>query len=252
MELSWSYIDLMRRMVSSSAYRRADTLSTTNYYPVALHFDINPTGCEVPVYCAPRIEQIILDAPETGGEIVVPLALDGYVKTCSGADTIIRHFSRFYAGGTRLARTQTPKGEVYYGANGLILDKNFNPLMLATVKAMRSTEPTFPGADDYLLYNGIIVYLHPNVFLDDTAVLNKSLAKKGMQFLLSQDVSGFNTSQNGNRVKVVIEDCSKFFTKCTKPDINNFGSDQINELLKANIDEVLEQFVHDTVDYRRR
>lgn len=250
MELSWSYVDLMRRFVSASTFRRNDQQSPDEYYSVALRFDVNPVGCEVPVYCASRIEPVILNAPETGGEIVIPLSIDSFTKNCSGADTIIRHFNRFYIGGTRLAKAHTPKGEVYYGANGVILDKNFNPLMLAVTKVARSTEPAFPGAGDYLLYGGITIYLHPNVFLDDTSVLNKSLAKKGMQFFLSQDISGFNSSNNGNRVKVVIDDCSKFFTKCAKPDVNNLDSDKINETLKDNIDEVLEQFIHDSTDFR--
>lgn len=239
MELSWSYIDTMRRISSCTTFRGQDDLSG-DYFPVALSFELNRNGCEVPIYCGNRIESILDTVPDDICDVVLPLCVDTYRKTCSGAETIIKHFIRSYCS-ARLAKAITPKGEVYYGAGGIILDKNFNPLMLATTRFAGLVEP-YPGSIPICRYDGVTIHLHPNVFLDDTAVLNKSLAKKGMQFFLSQEISNWN---NSGTAKVVIDDCSQFFKKADKPDVNNTSPEAFGQVLKDNIGEVLGQFIAD-------
>lgn len=242
MELSWSYQDTMRRIVSTSSFRNQDAV-TGNHFPAALSFELNKNGCDIPVYCASRIDTILDRISEDNCDIVIPLCIDAYRRSFSGAETIIKHFVRFYAGNARLAKAVTPKGEVYYGAGGIILDKNFNPLMVATARFDGPGPEIFPGSGPTRKYNGITVHLHPNVFLDDTSVLNKSLAKKGMQFFLSCDVIGWD---NTGTVKVVIDDCSKFIKKVNKPDVATFTPESVNNVLKDNINEVLGQFIIDS------
>lgn len=241
MELSWNYQDAMRRAVSSSPLRNQISV-TGNYFPVALSFELNKNGCDIPIYCASRIDDLLNRISEDNIDIVIPLCIDTYTKNCSGAETIIKHFVRFYAGSVRLAKTVTPKGESYYGAGGIILDKDFNPLMISTAKYIGMEEP-YPGGSPITKYDGITVHLHPNIFLNDNAILNKSLAKKGMQFFLSQDISGWN---NRGTVKVVIDDCSKFIKKVNKPDVATFTPESVNDVLKDNINEVLGQFIIDS------
>lgn len=242
MELSWSYQDTMRRIVSSSSFRSQDS-TVGNYFPVALSFELNKNGCDIPIYCASRIDNILNRISGDNCDIVLPLCIDPYRRSCSGAETIIKHFVRFYAGNARLAKAVTPKGEVYYGAGGIILDKDFNPLMVATTRFDGLGPEIFVGSGPVRKYNGITVHLHPNVFLDDTSVLNKSLAKKGMQFFLSCDINGWD---NRGTVKVVIDDCSQFIKKVNKPNVADLTPESFNQVLKDNINEVLGQFIIDS------
>ena len=241
MELSWSYIDTMRRVTGTSTFRTQNAVAG-NYFPVALSFELNKNSCEIPVYCVSKVDTIIYELPEDTCDIVIPLSIDGYRRSCSGAETILKHFVRFYAGNARLAKAVTPKGESYYGAGGIILDKDFNPLMVATAKYIGMEEP-YPGGTPITKYDGITVHLHPNIFLNDNAVLNKSLAKKGMQFFLSCDINGWD---NRGTVKVVIDDCSQFIKKVNKPDVATFTPESVNNVLKDNINEVLGQFIIDS------
>lgn len=243
MELSWSYIDTMRRMTSNTAYRTVD-IQGGNYYPTALRFTLTRNApCEIPLYLANRAERILAEAEKDEYEIVVPLCIDGFSRMCSGADTILKYFSRYYIGSSRLGRVSTPKGEKYYGASGIVLDKNFNPLLLATVLYTGERESAFEGATPRCVYSGINVHISPEVFLNDTAIINKSLAKKGMQYLLSQ--ANYDFGCDGRPAKVVIDDCSQFIQKVTKPNVNAFDAGEVTQLLKDNIGDVLEQFVLD-------
>ena len=241
MELSWSYTDTIYRMVSTSAYRVLNGESG-NYSPASLVFDVNlhRSSCDIPVFCINKAVDWFASNDQKNFKAVIPLCVEYHGRQCAGAETMLKYFTRFYNYNCRLGRVFTPKGETYYGANGIILDKDFNPLMIATVRV----EPETDESNHTFCYNrGITVHLHPRVFTDDVSVLNKHLAKKGMLCFLSHT---FTSLGNNGPVKVEIDDCSKFFQKAVKPDVQKFSEDEIQKVLQDNIDEVLGQF---TLDY---
>lgn len=241
MELSWSYTDTIYRMVSTSAYRSLQVVQG-NYSPISLTFDVNlhRSGCDIPVFCINKALDWFVSNDQKNFKAVIPLGVDYHGRQCAGAETMLKYFTRFYNYNCRLGKVSTPKGEVYYGANGIILDKDFNPLMVTTVRV----EPeTGEGSHVNYYYRGITVHLSPKVFTDDVSVLNKHLAKKGMFCFLSHN---FTSLGNTGPVKVEIEDCSKFFQKAVKPDVQKDTEEDIQKILQDNIDEVLGQF---TLDY---
>ena len=236
MDFSWSYIDTVRRIVGDSGYRVFQVTDGDGYSPTSLAFtlDFSSGSCHIPIFCVNKALQWYESNDKKALEAVIPLSVTRHGRQCSGAETMLKHFVRFY-NDSRIAQVFTPKGEVYYGTNGIILDKDFNPLLLTTVEV-------FPNGEDYR-YGGITAHLHPRVFTDDASLLNKHLAKKGICCFLTQNL---NTLGDPGSIKVEIDDCSKFLRKAIKPDLQKSFDTDIRKLLRDNIDEVLEQF---TLDY---
>jgi hypothetical protein len=198
-----------------------------------LKFDVKRDSCEVP---SCLIREIAPHRPTTQEEvatIIMPLCVDNYSKVISGAEAMLKYFVRNNR--ERLNKAVTPKGETYYGNNGIILDKDFNPLFLST--ALIHYEEQIPVIDSYK------IHLHPNVFIDDTKVLNKALAKKGVAFFLTH--SRFRWGGEDIKYKVEIDDCSQFIVGTKKPNINHCSPEDFSEILKENIDEVLKQITDD-------
>lgn len=235
MEFSWQYTETMRRLVSNEGYRVLNNCTPDYICPVMLTFDISPTESEVPTTCRRAVEPLLLTVTEPT-TIVVPLSISAERREAAGADTIIKWFSRALGYSGRIAKIRTPKGEVYYGTSGLILDKNMNPLFLSTRKIVRTGVPERPFA------SRIVIYLSPKVFTDDTGIVNKALAKKGITFYLSSVAS---PNEGDPKPEIIINDMSKFFKKVEKPNVNAISKTNFSTILKENIDEVLKQFYND-------
>lgn len=226
MEFSSSYTDTMRRLISNSS----------------LHPQNNWNGCIIGENGCPRILKICIKSGQDNeiptfakrfivGQIresenktyVVPLSVEGHRDTIhrSGADTAIKDFSRC---NEKLIRVMI-KDEVYYGTNGIILDKDFDPLFLSTVIL-----------DTDFRYKQYNIYLHPKVFTDDKSSINKNLAKKATAFLLSASPD----------TQIIIKDVTDFliFKSVPPSTYDNLNSD-INKFLKENIGDVLSQISRD-------
>lgn len=238
MEFSWSYSDTMHRMLVNNGFRRVSGGCTYAFAPTTLTFDIDPNSTmEIPTFCANAVERGVLRNATQPLKIVIPLAVDNYVRTVSGAETMLKHFSRNPSYNARVNKVTTPKGEVYYGNSGIVLDKEFQPLMLVTVEMSRNDAGYFRGKTK--------VYLSPKVFTDDQSMLNKHLAKKGIAYILTHPIITFPEEQLNTIPEVVIDDMSQFFKKSVKPDVNASSEEEFNKVLKDNIDEVLGQFQDD-------
>lgn len=223
MEFSSSYTDTMRRLISNSSLHpqnnRNSYIIGENGCPRILKICVKSgQDNEIPTFAKRFI--IGQNQPST---YIVPLSVEGHREPIprSGADAAIKDFSHC---NEKLIRVMI-KNEMYYGTNGIILDKDFDPLFLSTV--ILDTEFR------YKQYN---IYLHPKVFTDDKSFINKNLAKKATAFLLS-------TSTN---IQIIIKDVTDFLIfKSVPPSTYDNLSSDINKFLKENIGDVLSQISRD-------
>ena len=66
-------------------------------------------------------------------KIVIPLNVEGGWRSCGSVETAVKTlFNREPYSGTRLNKIKTNKDEVFYGVRGLLLDENFDVLMMVT------------------------------------------------------------------------------------------------------------------------
>lgn len=245
MEFSRQYACTIRSLVGPSFPNIRDSGSGLNQQaPLMLTCDYNPAGCEIPFPLIGSLLDEILPENDCTVKLFYPLSLDlTYSNHRSGTDAILKYFANTgpYTG-YRLCKINTPKGEVYYGSRGIILDKDFNVLCLVTYPINSSNVHSIRA----ISHMAPTVHLHPLVFIDDKS-LNKALVKKALPFLLTES-SVANVPIKAN---IVIDDSSKFIYRIVKPTQGQGGglpsSKDYNEVLKRNIDEVMRQFVYDNI-----
>lgn len=76
----------------------------------------------------------------------------------------------------KLIRVDTPKGEIYHGCIGTILDKDYNPLMLGVSRAYLDTNVMEP-----------ILYIHPKVFSNQD-MISKAIVRTFLPFCVTKAV----------------------------------------------------------------
>jgi len=101
----------------------------------------------------------------------------------------------------------------------------------------------YAPSEQRLVIDGYKIHLHPNVFTDDTKIVNKSLAKKGVAYYLTYSVNQWRRPDL--KYKVEIDDCSQFIMRAHRPNVNHCSSADFNKVLRDNIDEVLRQIADD-------
>ncbi len=162
------------------------------------------------------------------GEYVVPLTVIS-TQTRRTAASMLRYFfesprgSYFYTLG--LMKAITNKEEVYYGAPGLILNSNFEPLVIGMTEYDRG------GVSG--TFNRHVLKINPDVFVSES-FLEKAIIKKLIPFYTRKDVEG-------RTVRVEVDNISKYIVKPVPP------KDGVQETLKGMMhtykDEILKDLL---------
>lgn len=243
MEFSYNYTGTMQRFsLPDHQIANFSNISMANSAkcPIEMHFKLTNKGGEVPVMAFNESLAIcernhhMLDSSYI--TVVVPLIESDFgPKTCSGADTILKSFTNRYG---RLDKTVTPKGETYYGSRGIVLDKEYRPLLYVTrVIELQETPPGF----QYFGHK-TRVHVSPLVFTDDVGIVNKSILKKGIAYYLTHKVGDWGVE---DYAEVVIDDGSWLFKKPNKPSPSDNIKETTDLVLKESISDILEQIRDD-------
>ena len=249
MNFSYNYEDAMTLLISPSALPALYNSDSATRNP-ALMLNIEKTEgefweAELPTYGLNTYKDRFLRDGADKTRIVIPLLIDTHRKSYSGAETMLRYFSRGYSP-ARLLHAFNPKSNHdYYGSRGIILDSDLTPLLLSTIEVRVALDRSRIGHEKKeFVYGQPTVYLHPKVFTDDEGFLNKSLAKKGVAFFLSTYKYWYNRDEYCS-AKVVIEDPSRFLVKPQKPTPQSTTKEALYDSLKSNIGDVLSQIIDD-------
>ena len=127
-----------------------------------------------------------------------------------------------YRGIGELNTTKDKEGNIYYGCKGLILDNNFNPLVLTTI--------TYKGEGKELVKT-FTVRISPRVFLINKT-MEKGIQKYLMEFCSSNQFIGYLREQVQPNI-IINNDIDKFIQHPTVPNSINTNND-IQEFLINN------------------
>lgn len=137
-------------------------------------------------------------------EYAVPLTVIGS-QTRRTADSMLKYFFEKPRGLSShilgLKKAVTSKGKVYYGAPGLILNSNFEPLVIGITEYERSASCETFGRH--------ILKVNPIVFTSE-GFFEKALIKKLIPFYTRNEI-------DGRTVKVEVDDISKYVVKPVTP-----------------------------------
>ena len=257
MEYSWRYKTTLMGVfngntdtVIHNVTNIETTLDNHNAFNRLFVIDVSSDEIEVPVFAESAVESVIRDKLEFPyvshvNKIIIPMYVNTYTQLRRTADCIVREFFSGVNFNKRLQKVITNKGEIYYGSKGIILDKDFNILLLCTL-ACRRTE--YMGRQVISYYKPII-HVSPQVFLGSEGLIEKSILKKIIPFYVSQNIdpiwtnSGFvNDIPEGTKPQILIDDVSKLIENPVKPTPQKCSDDVLNQILADNADDVLNQF----------
>ena len=149
------------------------------------------------------------------------------------ASTIIRRFSNVSCE-DRLACVRTNKGDKYYGCDGLILDKDFNPLLILTIRIK-----------DNKIYP--ICRISPKA-ITGQGIIENLIKKKIIPIccepttLVSPMSIGHTLYELGsNRVSIIIDNCDYFVTSPTIPRPSLCTEEYFNKFLYDNAENMINE-----------
>jgi hypothetical protein len=226
-----------------------------NVFNLFLRVDISGPEIDVPLMCKYKVEEGLLsnyNQPNSLKEMAVALFENSYPQSRRTANAI---FKTLQMNNTRdrLMKITTNNGEVYYGGNGYILDKDYNLLILYTLHGVI-------GEDGILHYKTGRIYVNPKVFVSN-GLVEKGIIKtvipafvqEGIMVdtnnigVTAQDINTIIRNSNGFVTQVikplpeiiVADVTDRFIVRPKKPTPSTFNNDAMNDYLLEHLDEVV-------------
>ena len=259
MEFSNKFIDDM-----TSPFRKTDntqpystlissvTLDTNNIYNKSIIINALEDDIEIPSIARSHYESIIstnyfydkVKEIKKVGKIILPLYVNSYPQNKRTFNSIVKEFFTSVDYNKRLLKVITPIGETYYGGRGIILDKEFNPLLMCGIKARVSKINNYRGyVEKNMEYYRAFCRINPIVFKEPNNLINKGIIKKLIPLYTSIDIrfpqNGFTNNADSRKVEVIIDNFDKFFINPIKPTPSNNINETLNKCLNDNIEDIL-------------
>lgn len=226
-----------------------------NVFNLHLKVDISGPEIDVPLMCKTQVENALSNNQTSGfniKEVAVALFSNNYPVERRTANSI---FKLFQISDTRdrLVKVTTNNGEIYYGGNGYILDKDYNLLILYTLHGVMG--------DRLLHYKTGRIYVNPKVFVSN-GLIEKGIIKTVIPAFVQegimvgssrtgitiQEINNPIRNANGHIVEltkpipeiVVIDVTDRFIIKPKKPTPSTFNNEAMNDYLLEHLEEVVE------------
>lgn len=225
-----------------------------NVFNLFLRVDISGPEIDVPLMWKYKVEEGLLsnyNQPNSLKEMAVALFENSHPQSRRTANAIFKTF-QMNDNRNRLMKITTNTGEVYYGGNGYILDKDYNLLILYTLHGVME--------DRILHYKTGRIYVNPKVFVSK-GIVEKGIIKTVIPAFVqegiivdtnnigvtAQDINIAIRNQNGFiRVikplpEIVVADVTdRFIVKPKKPTPSTFSNEAMNDYLLEHLDEVVQ------------
>lgn len=124
-----------------------------------------------------------------------------------------------------LQKLQTKTGETYYGTNGIILDSNFNILIMLVLKVINRN------------IIDAICYINPSIFVNEKRTVEKAIIKKMLPFMCINRVSV--EGHHEGRITAIFKDVTKDYIHIPAEPDESFCNDYVNNRLVFWEDEVI-------------
>jgi hypothetical protein len=219
---------------------RLNRLDLHNVYNKSIIIDTSQDTIELPTiglyYIHNNIKECFMS--DEMSDIILPLYRNGAEYTKKTFDSIIKEFFYHTNSSNRLSKCNDGKGGIYYGGPGLILDKDYNPLLMCTVVAEKINK----NDTTCLQYIKGICRINPRVFQE------KDVVTRG---IISKLIPAYSDKNNRtcmlseyystpfNNIQIIIDDFDQFFVSPIKPSGKNI-QEQLNQCLVDNLDDILD------------
>ena len=226
-----------------------------NVFNLFLRVDISGAEIDVPLMCKYKVEGGLLsnyNQPNSLKEMAVALFENSYPQSRRTANAIFKTF-QMNDNRDRLIKITTNTGEVYYGGNGYILDKDYNLLILYTLHGVME--------DRILHYKTGRIYVNPKVFVSN-GIVEKGIIKTVIPAFVQEGImvdtnnrgvtvqeintstrnqNGFVTQVTKPLPEIIVADVTdRFIVRPKKPTPSTFSNEAMNDYLLEHLDEVVQ------------
>ena len=227
-----------------------------NVFNLFLKVDISGPEIDVPLMCKNKVEEGLLSNYNYSNglkEVAVTLFENSYPQSRRTANATFKAF-QLNDVRDRLLKITTNTGEVYYGGNGYILDKDYNILILYTLHGVMER-------DRLLHYKTGRIYVNPKVFVSN-GIVEKGIIKTVIPAFVQEGIRidtsnigvtfqeitipirneyGLLTGYTSPIPEIVVADVTdRFIVKPKKPTPSTFSNEAMNDYLLEHLDEVVQ------------
>lgn len=203
-------------------------------FPAFLVWDIRGDIVEVPVV----LLQHFLNAKPLGYSKIVFNLVNGPDTNGrrtfhqKAASTILGKFNEAGSSSMRIAHVVTTKGIHYYGGKGIILDGDYNLLMLTTVKAEFA-------ADGSPRFSDPVCNLSYRVFENSGELVEKTIIKQAIPLYSMGNVDGAYDGQYfAGDAKISISNLDSFVIRPANPTLASSTPEVFNRVIAENYDNI--------------
>lgn len=235
--------DLVRGYRNGYYNSNNQTFEESKIYKHVLSIDISKDTIEIPILFRRTIaEDFFRNVADIGSSNKTKVLISLYTTIPSQerrtSRTILNQFFSIMSDGSRLVKITTSKGNVYYGGKGIILDDDFKPLILLTIKTEKSDTVNF------IKYTRFICHVSPRIFEKQDEMFVKYIIKKVFPVLAKYEfdfpTDSFSEPGDNARFKIVIDDFDEiFFISPVQPKPEDIEKDTFNQVLVDNVDEII-------------
>lgn len=249
-EMTRPFYDAQPLRFDSRDTSNPTTLDSNNMFSKSLVVDTTGDYIEIPSIARTYYENIIRDSLINSNvkleRIILPLYTNDNSQSRRTFDGIMREFFCKPLLNQRVLKVTTNKGDTYYGGYGLILDEEFNPLLMCGLKARKRISEYGDDANVVpIQYYRTVCHVSPIVFTEPNKLINKGIIKKLIPLYTTMGTTfpnvsvGTSNSPDSRKVEVIIDDFSKFFISPIAPTPSKCSNEALNKCLNDNIEDIL-------------
>lgn len=219
--------DVFDEMEGNTEYRYGNLMSNDTFHHfLTANVDTDEPCNEVPILLAHPL--CAHSRTSFKGKLILPLFTNGeqQVKLRRLVATIMADFSSVgYE--TRLQCVKTNKGDKYYGAPGLILNKDYKPIFVVTAK--------FSGRP--LRVKQVVYHIDNSVMSNPEGLIEKTIYKKIIPMICARAEIESHFIEDSETCKPIVEisDCSHFIETPVAPRPSNASNDLLNDFIVNHI-----------------
>jgi len=218
------------------AYESPLNLSKNTMFGHYLRADISyDKEFEIPLVMKECLEYIYRMNPKPS-EICLPLFTNesGYIRTRRLVGNMLRDFQDT-TWNARMRCVKNNNGEMYYGGDGFILNRNHELLYISTAVFH------YDQRLNKFVYDRCRCHIHYRVFANQEGMVEKTIYKKFIPLCSQQGprMVQVNHAQYSvdKKMEVVIDDCDHFLAKPHLPSPSTADNEHFNDLIAAHIND---------------
>lgn len=222
--LSYSFLNMSRGYVPFS---RIQSINYNNYN-TSLLIDCSSNNLEVPI--------LLVDYLVPTLNIEIPSCIYHIPLYSCSPSTTLRTATKIFEDVLnltymhRIRKVSTPNATYYIG-KGLILNSEFKPLLMLSLKVNRTGE-----------IKDAVCRIHPRVFESPKDLINKTIIKKVMPFYMFKEVSVIDSiileGSSYKKAEIIISDFDNMFVTPNEPNLSTLDND-VHQCLLDNIRDIV-------------